>query len=172
MMIEALHHAILATIKKEVPGIITYGMYPKVRSPIKTPAVFVDLASLDPGNDPGTGQIALMARMEARVIMGADSNAALKTRELAAKVASVIHHNNFGVNVSPAKFSGASPDGFRPELDAYEVWLVEWSHEIDIGESVWNVTEGITPQTVYLGYAPEIGRDYEDKYDLVDGKPC
>lgn len=171
-MIEDLHHAVLKAIREKIPGIITYGSYPKIRSPIKTPAVFVDLASLDPGTDPGTEQIALIARMEARVIMGADDKAALKTRELAAQVAQVIHHNNFGINVSPAKFSGASPDGFRPELDAYEVWLVEWYHEFNVGESVWDATDEITPQTIYLGYAPEIGKAHKDKYEVVDGVPC
>ncbi|WP_353269849.1 hypothetical protein [Wolbachia endosymbiont (group A) of Myopa testacea] len=35
-------------------------------------------------------------------------------------------------------------DGFRPELDAYLVWMVEWSNEVHIGKSIWLGTEVIS----------------------------
>ena len=65
--------------------------------------------------------------------------------------------------VSPAEFLGASPDGFKPDLDAYMVWIVEWVHELHQGDSVWTPS-GIQPHTIYVGIAPEIGAAHEPKY--------
>lgn len=52
-------------------------------------------------------------------------------------------------NVSAGEFISAEVDGFRPELDAYLVWLVEWTHEVHAGKSVWST--GIMPHVIEIG---------------------
>ncbi len=70
---------------------------------------------------------------------------------MASEVARVVNKNTWNVeNISPAEFILAEIDGFRPELDAYLVWLVDWIHEIHVGESVW--AEGdIRPHIIEIG---------------------
>jgi len=52
-------------------------------------------------------------------------------------------------NISPAEFISADVDGFKPELDAYLVWMVEWVHELHVGKSVWSA--GIMPHVIEIG---------------------
>nr|WP_253308965.1 hypothetical protein [Rickettsia endosymbiont of Ceutorhynchus assimilis] len=147
-----LHQAICKTLKEEIPAIQTCEMYRAERREIIAPAVFVELASLEPGKDPGTEELALRARFEARVVVdGTVEDSQVVVRSLAAEVARVVSKNTWNVeNVSPGEFISAEIDGFRPELDAYLVWLVEWVHELHLGESFW--LEGkIKPHTINVG---------------------
>lgn len=172
-IITDLHQAITDTLMAEIPGIETSGFYPKLREAVKVPAIFVDMASLEPGDDPGTDEIAYIARFEARIIVGAvddQANAPLRVRELAAEVGRIIHKNSFGLPVKPAALVSIGNDGFSPDLDAYDVWMVEWEQEFHIGESVWD-DDGIVPSEIYVGFAPYIGAAHEDKYIRADHAP-
>lgn len=146
-----LHQAICTTLKKEIPSIQTCEVYPAIRRELIAPAVFIELSSFEKGNDPGTEELAIKARFEARVVIDSTvENAPLIVRSLAAEVARIVNKNTWEKNVSPAEFLSAEPDGFRPELDAYLVWLVEWSHQLHLGKSVWK--EGKTkPHKISVG---------------------
>jgi hypothetical protein len=134
-----LHQAICYTLKREIPVIQSCEVYPAIRKELIAPAVFVELASLEPGKDAGTEELALRARFEARVIIDSTiENASIVVRSLASEVARVVNRNTWNVkNISPDEFTSAEMDGFRPELDAYLVWLVDWVHEVHLGKSVW-----------------------------------
>ncbi|BET33529.1 MULTISPECIES: hypothetical protein [Wolbachia] len=151
MNLQDLHQAICTKLKEEISAIQTCEIYPAIRKELVAPAVFVELASLEPGKDPGTEQLALKARFEARIVVDSTiENAPLIVRSLAAEVARVVNKNTWEKNVSPAEFLSAEPDGFRPELDAYLVWMVDWSHQLHLGKSVWE--EGkIKPHTINVG---------------------
>jgi hypothetical protein len=70
--------------------------------------------------------LALKARFEARIVVDSTiENASVIVRSLAAEVGRVVNRNAFNMNISPAEFISAEPDGFKPELDAYLLWLVE-----------------------------------------------
>ncbi len=65
-------------------------------------------------------------------------NASIIVRSLAAEVARVVNKNTWNVkNVSPGEFISGGGDDFRPELDAYLVWMVDWVHELHLGKSIW-----------------------------------
>ncbi|QEK90183.1 hypothetical protein [Wolbachia endosymbiont of Chrysomya megacephala] len=151
MNFKDLHNAICTTLKKEIPAIQTCEIYPSIRKELLAPAVFVELASLEPGKDAGTEELALKARFEARIVVdGTVEGSSLVVRSLAAEVARVVNKNTWEKNVSPAEFLSAEPDGFRPELDAYLVWMVDWNHQLHLGKSVWE--EGkIKPHTINVG---------------------
>ncbi|RDD34350.1 hypothetical protein Wcon_01581 [Wolbachia endosymbiont of Cylisticus convexus] len=106
------------------------------------------MSNLEQGKDPGTEELALKARFEARIVIDSTiENAAIIIRTLAAEVARVVNKNTWNVkNVSPGEFISGGDD-FRPELDAYLVWLVEWVHELHLGESFW-LEEKIKPHTI------------------------
>ncbi|WP_264685634.1 hypothetical protein [Wolbachia endosymbiont (group B) of Watsonalla binaria] len=147
-----LHQTICTTLKKEIPSIQTCEIYPSIRKELLAPAVFVELASLEPGKDAGTEELAMKARFEARIVIDSTiENAAIIVRSLASEVAKVVNKNTWNVkNVSPGEFISAEIDGFRPELDAYLVWMVDWSHQLHLGKSVWE--EGkIKPHKIEVG---------------------
>lgn len=149
-----LHQKICTTLKEEIPAIQTCEVYPTIRREIIAPAVFVELSSLEPGKDPGTEELALRARFEARIVVdGTVEDSQVVVRSLAAEVARVVNKNTWGVkNILPGEFLSAEVDNFKPELDAYLVWLVEWGHEVHVGKSIWSET-GIKPHVIEIGKA-------------------
>ncbi|MCJ7475812.1 MAG: hypothetical protein MUP39_02265, partial [Wolbachia endosymbiont of Homalodisca vitripennis] len=126
-------------LKEEISAIQTCEIYPSIRKELLAPALFVELVSLESGKDPGTEELALKARFEARIVIDSTiENAPIIVRSLASEVAKVVNKNTWNVeNVSPGEFISAEIDGFRPELDAYSVWLIEWIHLLHIGRSIW-----------------------------------
>ncbi|WP_264337571.1 hypothetical protein [Wolbachia endosymbiont (group B) of Dolichovespula media] len=152
MNLKDLHQAICTKLKEEIPAIQTCEIYPAIRKELVAPAVFVELASLKPGKDPGTEELALKARFEARIVIDSTiENAPIIVRTLAAEVARVVNKNTWNVkNVSPGEFISAEIDGFRPELDAYLVWMVDWVHRIHVGRSIWKEGKFI-PHKIEIG---------------------
>ena len=126
-------------------------IYPNARGDIVAPAVFLEVANYSTGNDPATGELSLIANIEARVVVDSISeNAELVCQNLACQIANIAHLNSFGCKVSPAKISGISRDSFKPDFDPYICWLVEWSHEFHCGESVWK-EDGVRPHILIIG---------------------
>ena len=126
-------------------------IYPNARGDIVAPAVFLEVANYSTGNDPATGELSLIANIEARVVVDSISeNAELVCQSLACQIANIAHLNSFGCQVSPAKISGISRDSFKPDFDPYICWLVEWSHEFHCGESVWK-EDGVRPHILIIG---------------------
>ncbi|WP_343289095.1 hypothetical protein [Wolbachia endosymbiont of Encarsia formosa] len=152
MNFKDLHQAICTKLKEEISAIQTCEIYPSIRKELLAPALFVELVSLESGKDPGTEELALKARFEARIVIDSTiENAPIIVRTLAAEIAKVVNKNTWNVkNVSPGEFISAEIDGFRPELDAYLVWLVEWSHQLHLGKSIWTENK-IKPHTIIIG---------------------
>ena len=147
-MIEKL----LTNIKSEIlnnKSIQSCLIYPDARGETIAPAVFLEVASYGTGDDPATGELSLLVNIEARVVVDSISeNAELACQNLACQIANVAHLNSFGCKVSPAKISGISRDSFKPDFDPYICWLVEWSHQFHVGDSIWEET-GIPPHVLF-----------------------
>jgi len=161
---------IVTTLGQAFPDVATIEEYPRFRKKITAPAIFVEFADADQTEDAGTEQLCMMARFEARVVfdraMPLDKKPSVMALSLASAVAKEISANRFGCTVGPAKDIKLEPDHFKPELGGYVVWLIEWTHSVRIGDSVWDGT-GITPTDLYVGIAPEIGLEHEDDYTLA-----
>ena len=163
--LKTLHDAMIAGLRAALPDISPIDAYPRIGRKIPTPSIALELSEMEPGHDPGTGQTSLIGRFQARAIcdpLGAHAD--LAVRELAARIACVVHAQTWGVPVTPARLVQIGDDPFKPELDAYLVWLVEWTHEFDLGDVAAPfpaagsaVLWGIDPDT---GTAP--GAEYAD----------
>jgi hypothetical protein len=153
--LEELHAAMLDTIKSAFPTLQTVEAYRDDRTTsLTTPACLLELTEMEatPEQDPGTEQLAVVARFEARFILGfRTQEVQLQARALAAAFAAYLRKNPRwpGVVTGPAEVIGCYRDEFDPELDKYEVWRVEWAHVLHLGETVWKA-EGIIPTTVFL----------------------
>lgn len=91
-----LHQKICTTLKEEIPAIQTCEVYRAVPREIVAPAVFIELVSLEPGEDPRTEELALRARFEARIVVDG-RNSSVVVRELAAEVARIVNKNTWNV---------------------------------------------------------------------------
>ena len=173
--LDQLHHAIAEKLRTQFPVFKLVQFYRdeeerKGPSTQELPALLLELASFDVDidGDAGTEQLPLIARFEARIIDTFNQRRAkINVRKLAAAVALYIFQNKhftglgpYGVGVSA--LGDISEDAFFPELDRYEVWRVDFSTQIVVGENVW-AESGETPTPVF-GYAPEIGAAHEDQY--------
>jgi len=144
---------LLESIKTEllkIKDIQSCLIYPNSRTEVVAPAVFLEIASYQAGDDPATGELSLVANVEARVVVDSlIENANIVCQSLAYEVANVAHLNSFGCEVSPAKVSGITRDYFKPDFDPYVCWLVEWTHEFHVGENVWKES-GISPHIINI----------------------
>jgi hypothetical protein len=121
-----------------------------MRAEIKAPACFVEITSFDVGIDPGTEELAVVANFEAMVVIDRMiENSGFIIRELALQLANLINHNTWNSTVSPAKIKEISQDAFSPELDAYLVWNIGWTHELHVGENIWG-TKVVQPHTIVV----------------------
>ena len=144
----------LKNIRTEIlnsPNIQSCLIYPNPRGEVIAPAVFLEIASYGVGDDPATGELALIANVEARVVVDSTiDDAEIVCQSLACEIATVAHLNSFGCNIAPAKVSGITRDFFKPKFDMYLCWLVEWSHQFHSGTSAWLET-GVPPHTITIG---------------------
>ncbi|ODP33128.1 hypothetical protein [Pandoraea sp. ISTKB] len=139
--LKTLHDAIEAGLKVALPDTVTVLVYPRHLQKVPTPSVVLEMSEMLPGHDPGTGQIALTGHFQARVIVDPlDADADLLVRELSARVALATQGQTWELPATPARLIQVGEDPFRPALDAYIVWLVEWAHEFNLGP-VWPIVE-------------------------------
>jgi hypothetical protein len=139
--LDQLHQAIIDKITAQFPDFRTVEDYGQDRKRLTTPACLIELADMEPvpEEDPGTEQLATLARFEARIIIGfRQLEAKREIRKLAAALGAFIHQQRWGKPVAPAEVTAITPDEFDPELDQFEVWRVEWQQIIHLGLNVWD----------------------------------
>lgn len=157
-----LHAAIEAGLRTKFPDMVSVETYPRIGRKIATPCIVIEMSEMEPGHAPGTGRTPLIGRFQARVIVDPLVVAAeLSVRELAARVAKAIHFQTWQLSVTPAKLVMVAEDPFKPHLDTYLVWLVEWTHEFDLGDAVPPLPPG---GTLVWGIVPDTGPGHESDY--------
>lgn len=141
------------------------------------PACLLEMSEMEPTPDvdPGTEQLAVNARFEARLVIGFRTpRAKLEIRKLASALAVFLrlkrwpHPTEPGrtIPTGPAEVTTIMPDEFNPELDRYEVWRVEWLQPLHLGVGIWK-DDGVTPQAPLYSWVPDIGTGNADKYQDV-----
>lgn len=170
--LSTVHQSIVDAIAAQFPALATVEDYREDRKGLPLPAVLVELADMepDPDADPGTEQLAVQSRWEARIIIGfRKPNAEREVRRLAAALGVFVHQNRFGEPIGSAEVLAIAPDSFDPDLDQYVVWLVEWQQIVHLGGSVWaNDSDTPIPSQVLYSWAPNIGPDHEPDYRELD----
>ena len=138
------------------------------------PALFLEMDfEINLDGDSGSEQLPLIARVEARVIDSFERrNFKINIRSLATQVAYYIFKNkrfhayNGSTAVGPATLDTLTQDHFYPSLKSYEVWRVDFSIPILVGENIWKQI-GETPIPVY-SYTPDVGIGHEQDYQEID----
>ncbi|MGE4169143.1 MAG: hypothetical protein AB7F28_00290 [Candidatus Margulisiibacteriota bacterium] len=166
--LDEIHQAIIDAIEDQFPDLKTVADYYEDRKKIPLPACFIELTELTQADmDPGTDQLALLSRWEARVIIGfRTQNAKRNVRKLVTALAAFIRTQRWGKPIGSAEVIGCYPDEFNPGLDQYEVWRVEWTQVIHFGASVWT-NDGTLPTSVEVAFSPNTG-ETEDYSPVVE----
>lgn len=168
--LEVIYAAIEADIKAQFPALVTVEFDREDRKNLPKPACLLSLTEFEssPNDDPGTEQLCVLASFEAELIITfAGLNQKKKIRKLAANMAAWLHNRRWStpgylgepgrsgskLPTGPCIVGGAYPDDFQPELDQFEIWRVEWSQLIHLGDTVWT-NEGVTPSEVFSNGEP------------------
>lgn len=136
--LDQLYQAIEQHIREAIPGLVHVAVMPDRLERIPLPAVIVELIELEPGADQMTGETALEARFEARVMVGAEqAQSERQALFIASQLAVLLRMQTWGQPVEAAQFVRSGQDWTRPELDAYMIWTVEWTQGIYLGQEEW-----------------------------------
>ena len=153
--------AIVSTLEQELlslDGVSSVLLHPKRNERVTLPALLIDLAEFEPGQDRGTGETPIRCHMELRVVTS-DRGSPLTLWNIAQQVMQWLFDFNWPQeNIGRAEFKNASPDHFSPEFQGHRVFLIEWVQEMRVGENIW------------LGEPPQI-EEYRINYPLSIPEP-
>ena len=136
--LDQLYAAIEQHVIDAIPGLRFVSTMPHMLEHVALPAVVIELTELEPGVDQLTGETALEARFEARVIVGSEQEQCQQQAAfVASQIAVLLRVQTWGLAVNQAEFVRAAQDWTRPELDGYAVWVVEWTQGIYLGQEEW-----------------------------------
>ena len=162
--LDALYTAIEQHIRDAIPGLNDVCTMPDMMSVVPVPVVVLELVELEPGQDKGTGETALVARFEARAIVGSEQEQCQQWAAfIAAQLAVLLRLQTWGLAVEPTQLVRAAQDWTRPELDGYAVWVVEWTQVIYLGEQEWPWPNQ-PPGSIVWGVVPDAGPGNDGAY--------
>lgn len=165
IQLDEVYSAIEDGIRRAIHGLDYVGTMPGHLETVGLPGVVIELAGFEPAeHDPGTGETAIEARFEARVIVGAEQEDCLRVAAfIATQLAVLLRIQTWGLPVEAAGLVRAEPDFTRPELDGLAVWVVEWTQVIYLGEQEWPWPNQ-PPGSIVWGFVPETGPGNDGVY--------
>ncbi|MFC4158284.1 hypothetical protein [Chitinimonas lacunae] len=112
--------------------------HPEIDGALPVPLIAIELASIEPVEiRDGAGDFRLL--YQARVVLDPlVPGAALEAPAMASDIACAVAGQDWGLAVGPAQLVGdIGQDGMDPKLDAYLVWLIEWTHLVWLDGKPW-----------------------------------
>jgi hypothetical protein len=158
--LEQLYQAVEQHLSTHLPGVQTVSAWPNIQDRIALPAVFLELAEIEPGADIGTGETTLVCKFEARIIV--DPIQPLHQQQavqLATQLAVILRAQTWGLEVEPAEFVQALQDWTQSALDGYTVWLVEWTQQVYLGVEEWPWPDQ-PPGMLLFGFNDDVKPDF------------
>lgn len=139
---------------------------PHAQRSIRVPAVYLEISELEPVSNPGDCRVSVDARFEARCVVDPNGTRShLAVRELASRVVRALQEiRRPAVGHGHIRIERAGDEMFRPKMDGYEVWVVEYGVEVYLGELE---PAGSTPSEIYFGMTPAIGPNHVPDYERI-----
>ncbi|OCW22345.1 hypothetical protein [Pseudomonas sp. S3E12] len=154
--LDQLYQSVEQHLVRHLPGVQTVRAWPNIQDRIALPAVFLELAEIEPGTDIGTGETTLVCKFEARIIVDPiHSLHQQQAVQLVTQLAVLLRAQTWGLEVEPAEFVQALQDWTQPALDGYTVWLVEWTQQIYVGPEEWPWPDQ-PPGSLLFGFNNEV----------------
>jgi len=160
--------ALVEKLRAAMPDIpvITADAPPQTQRALRVPAVYLEIDSIEPLQEAGDTRLLADLRWQARCLVDPNlPRADLLVRALAARVAVALHEIRRPIpGHGHIRLVNATDDAFRPEVDSYIVWVVEFNMELALGELE---PPGITPSEIHVGIDPKIGTNHIDDYEQI-----
>ncbi|WP_269497222.1 hypothetical protein [Castellaniella sp. S9] len=133
---------------------------------IKLPAIYLEIEDFTSLLEAGDSRLLTDVRWQAHCLVDPNADRAeLQLRAFCARVAVALHEIRRPVaGHGHIRLIQASEDPFRPQVDGYLTWAVEFGIEIALGELE---PPGIRPTQIMLGQAPAIGAGHADDYERI-----
>ncbi|EJN18674.1 hypothetical protein [Pseudomonas sp. GM80] len=162
--LDQLYRAVEQHLRTHLPGVRAVTAWPNIADRVVLPAVFLELAEIEPGTDIGTGETSLVCKFEARIIVDPiKPNHHQQAVQLVTQLAVLLRAQTWGLAVEPAEFVQAVQDWTQPQLDGYTVWLVEWNQQIYLGTEQWPWPDDHPGELLLEDYAVEVVVDAEQE---------
>ena len=164
--LDQLYQAVEHHLVRHLPGVQTVSAWPNIQDRIALPAVFLELAEIEPGVDIGTGETTLVCKFEARIIVDPiQPMHQQQAVQLATQLAVILRAQTWGLEVEPAEFVQAVQDWTQPVLDGYTVWLVEWTQQVYVGPEEWPWPDQ-PPGMLLFGFNNDVKEDFVPAEDV------
>lgn len=139
LQLNTLYATIEQVIRERLPGLEFVAFWPAGLPVVPLPAVLLEMPEFEPGTEDGTGRTALVARFEARCVVGSEVDEPEKqANHMATQLAVLLRGQQWQLEgVEAAELVQATQDWTKPELDGYIVWVVEWTQPIKLGAEQW-----------------------------------
>ncbi|PHN30136.1 hypothetical protein [Pseudomonas sp. ICMP 460] len=161
-----LYQAVEQHLATHLSGVQAVSVWPNIQDRVSLPAVFLELAEIEPGADIGTGETTLVCKFEARIIVDPISpNHQHQAVHLATQLAVLLRAQTWGLEVEPAEFVQAVQDWTQPMLDGYTVWLVEWTQQVYLGPEEWPWPDQ-PPGSLLFGFNNDVKEDFVPAADI------
>ena len=122
----------------QVNGIQQCSALPKRRDQIELPGLFLDMVELEATSSPGTSELALISHWEGRLLISEQCTDTAVWGLLQAIMVALHQFHCNEENIGAAQIKQAIPDHFTPDYPGHRVWLIEWTHELRVGDNVWD----------------------------------
>jgi len=160
LTLESLLAVIEQRLRTALPSSVQISRGPLGTATPALPALLLEYAALAPGRDPGTGETALLCRLQARLLVQHDdAEAEVLALQLASLIAVLLRAQTWDLPLEPAGFVQARPEA----SEAYRVWLLEWDQPVLLGTPEWP-WEDLPPGSLLLGIDPQTGPGHETDY--------
>lgn len=166
LSLDQLYQAVEQHLKTHLPGVQAVTVWPNISDRVALPAVFLELAEIEPGPDIGTGETTLVCKFEARIIVDPIKPQHQRHAvQLATQLAVLLRAQTWGLPVDPAEFVQAQQDWTQPALDGYTVWLVEWTQQVYLGPEDWPWPDE-PPGSLLFGFNGDLKEDFVPAEDV------
>lgn len=166
LSLDQLYQAVEQHLTTHLPGVQAVSVWPNISDRVALPAVFLELAEIEPGTDIGTGETTLVCKFEARIIVDPiKPHHQRQAVQLATQLAVLLRAQTWGLPVEPAEFVQAQQDWTQPALDGYTVWLVEWTQQVYLGVEEWPWPDQ-PPGMLLFGFNNDVKEDFVPAEDM------
>lgn len=167
--LQDLHDAIQLAIAERLPNLATVRLY-ATGERIDTPAALIEFEGLEIGEDDDTDRTPLYCAVTVHCLLGHRTpDLDLQIRMFASEIMSLVWRNRWGLPTGAPEELEAGPGELSAGDMGYESWYVTWRQTLYVGASAWD-DEGVIPDTIYVGYAPDIGEGHKPDYIQLRGQ--
>lgn len=169
-------NAVLDEIKN-IPWVITAGLYPEIPDGFPSPAVFFNVASWERTDKVIGGHLTLDLTCEfylLRSVMAGErdkrekNDPEIMVRNAALKMSDWIHGRQFGPGMAPAVMMSAEPVQWMEEdRKPYAAWAITFTQRLAVGADPFEVEGAPKLTEFWLGIFPDIGPEHKDDYILL-----